>query len=274
MRSLDTPLILMLHRVMPDYDAENYYFQRQTAISTSKFNQLLASIKSNGWKTASASQLSEHKPGSRVVYITFDDGYADNIEPIEKLNREGMVATIFPVKDFVIERFSPIDDLAKHINLNSIDNIPIKLRKSLLGGRYKKVLRRLSSMRYRDLRFKLFNIGHDQCPLDLFLNELQLRQLAFSGNELGLHGCSHRVFDSLPKSKLTKELEDNRNWLNSLTGQRTYSVCFPHGRHNQEVIEQCQFATSLLGVDTPAQHYSVYRRVHFTERTNINELFS
>jgi peptidoglycan/xylan/chitin deacetylase (PgdA/CDA1 family) len=52
-----------------------------------------------GWRTVRVSELPS--AGSRTVAITFDDGYANNLDAVEALSRRGMTATWFIVSAHV-----------------------------------------------------------------------------------------------------------------------------------------------------------------------------
>jgi|TARA_B100001063_G_scaffold158194_1_gene147558 peptidoglycan/xylan/chitin deacetylase (PgdA/CDA1 family) len=257
------PRIYMLHRVLKNYDEKNYYYQRQTGISWKKFIELLDTIEKKGWKTKPISALAKGYTHNDV-FITFDDGYRDNIGAFDELINRGMIATVYPVKDFVLDGFSPIDDMALH--LMSTPNVPKDLSLSLLGGRLKRILRGITASRYRYLRQRLFGIDVDADSTHLFMQEHHLKLYNSQGIELGIHGCSHRAFTQLSPSELNKELTENYNWIRGLGCRESMSICFPHGKHNKKVIEQSQlFGLIHLGVDCETFYPSVLRRIHITE---------
>ncbi|WP_461534728.1 polysaccharide deacetylase family protein [Spongorhabdus nitratireducens] len=250
--------------MLQEYDPDNYYFQRRTAISWGRFIQLLDKIEADGCETLPVSALGKASPQS--VFITFDDGYADNFRAIKELLRRGMTATIFPVRNFSQQQFSAIDDMAA--NLMMSDAMPADLRASIINGRIKKIARRLSSERYRFLRAKLFGIAEDRLIEKLFLTEQQLSELVDSGIGLGIHGCSHRIFSSLPEDILEKELQESLDWLISLGISKQPAICFPHGAHDERTVEICsQYSKYLLGVDCKPVCKEVHRRIHVKEDT-------
>ena len=254
--------IFMLHRVLPEYDPNSYYFQRETAISWKRFTQLLDKTEADGSDTLPASAL--HKASPQSVCITFDDGYADNLPALKEIVRRGMTATLFPVRDFTRQQFSPIDDMAAHLKMR--DDLPHHLRSSIISGRIKKIARRLSFERYRCLRNRLFSLTKDALSDDLFLTENQLCEISAAGIELGIHGCSHRTFTSLSAQSLEGEILDSQRWLRSLGASGDIPICFPHGAHNTETVSICrQYSNALLGVDCQPVCHDVHRRVHIKE---------
>ena len=256
--------ILMLHRVLPKYDSDNYYFTRETAISWNRFVGLLDRIEEEGLQSFTISELEAQSNNNQSIFITFDDGYADNEAALNEILRRKMKVTLFPVKQFVQEGNSPIDDMAFH--LMSHKNVSQELNFSLMTGRLKKLLRRLTMQRYRYLRSKWFGLEEDALPSGLFLTEQQLTDLSSNGVELGIHGSSHRVFTSLSSADLSKELSESSKWLNSLGITGKYSICFPHGAHTERLSSVCSdFGSFLLGVDSDPACDSVYRRTHIKE---------
>lgn len=257
------PKIFMLHRVLNEYDEGDYYFQRETAISWKKFIELLDFIEMKGWKTKPISSLGEGCTDNDA-YITFDDGYMDNARALDELIGRGMTATIYPVKDFVQNKFSPIDDMAHY--LMSTENVTNTLRHSLLVGRIKKILRWTSSSTYRRLRGSLFGIETDFEHTQMFMSEQALKCYCEKGIELGIHGVSHRAFTLLSPHTLKYELIESLAWIRALGAEHQVSICFPHGKHNKQVIQECSNISSIfLGVDTNQTHPLVYRRIHVTE---------
>lgn len=258
------PKIYMLHRVLPIAEPNNYYFQRRTAISWNKFVSLLDMIEQSELVTHPISALG---PGTcdSGVFITFDDCYRDITDALDEIIRRKMTATIFPVKNFSCTGFSPIDDMAKR--LMQFQELPSELNNSLIEGRLKKLLRRLTPERYRRLRQQWFGIDHDihQQP-PLFMSEAQLTAYSEQGIELGIHGTSHRTFISLPSNQLHQELADAKEWLTNISHANEFPICFPHGAHDERVVTICRkYSKHLLGVDSSSKSPQVLKRLWITE---------
>lgn len=260
------PRVYMLHRVVQRYEETNYYFQRGTAITWKRFLALLDFIEINGWTTRKISNLMN---GYREndVFITFDDGYKDIGCALNEILRRGMTATVYPVKEFAETGFSTIDDMAHHL-MNMDLKIDSQLHESLLCGRLKKLLRRISADRYQYLRYRFFNINFDADKSDLFLNENELKSFCAKGVELGIHGRSHRAFTHLSSSVLREELSDCSIWLQSLGASSKVSICFPHGKYNGDVLNAIQsFSEIFLGIDSNSVVAPIIRRIHVTEES-------
>ena len=262
--------ILMLHSVLPDYDPENYYFRRHTAISWARFTALLDAIEAAGWRTATLDELqSDARSGGMrrqhqdTVFITFDDGYQDTLAACRELRRRGMSATVFPVRDFVRDGFSPIDDMAAHLSAGR--KVDPALSASLLDGRLKRVLRGLGVERYRYLRARWFGIDHD-AP-GCFIPEAQLRDLLDDGIAIGAHGTTHRSFTTLTNTTIHHEVSAAIRWLEDLGCRGRLALSFPHGQHDHRVVTSLPARIGpLLTVDREPACRSVYRRLWVTEQ--------
>lgn len=64
-------------------------------LSTKAFEKHLQIIKFQGWRTDVLSNYLFCKPKVNHLYITFDDGFLDNMDAVELLKNYGMKATLF-----------------------------------------------------------------------------------------------------------------------------------------------------------------------------------
>jgi peptidoglycan/xylan/chitin deacetylase (PgdA/CDA1 family) len=110
--ALANPIVLMYHRVCADRDRARGAF----VVSASVFEGQMGWLARHGFYTARLSEVlrlggrAPRGPG-RPVVLTFDDGYADNLEhAVPVLRRLGFTAALFPVLD-PARRFNGWDDL-------------------------------------------------------------------------------------------------------------------------------------------------------------------
>ncbi|MDQ7074784.1 MAG: polysaccharide deacetylase family protein [Gammaproteobacteria bacterium] len=255
----------MLHRVLKKEPSNHYYFQRQTAISWPRFIHLLDEIEANKKITKTLSKLNRSNTDN-TVYISFDDGYIDNTHALDEILRRNMVATLFPVKSFIQQGFSVIDDMAHHLIL--CNEVHPDQRRSLTSGKLKKILRRVTPRRYRQLRQACFKINRDAESPSLFMSEKKLKHYIAQGIEVGIHGVSHRIFTCLSNKSLRAELHESQQWLYSLGAHGVLPICFPHGAHDASTVTTClQMGSPLLGVDSPPKHTSVWQRIWIKEKS-------
>ncbi len=89
------PVILMYHSVQLDNQQPNWPW----AVSMRRFRSQIDFLAAEGWVTTTVCDLAA-KPNhwkERTVVITFDDGFVDNLDACEELERRGMLATLFIV---------------------------------------------------------------------------------------------------------------------------------------------------------------------------------
>lgn len=89
------PAMLMYHSVAPGTGTPDWPW----AVSMQRFRSQLDFLADEGWATPTMAELiaaPEKFPG-RTAVITFDDGYLDNLDACEELQKRGMRATWFVV---------------------------------------------------------------------------------------------------------------------------------------------------------------------------------
>lgn len=84
---------LMYHAVAPDSRTPAWPW----AVSMAHFREHLDILTDLGYATVTIDDLVQGPPRGRVVALTFDDGYADNMVAAEELARRGMRASWFVV---------------------------------------------------------------------------------------------------------------------------------------------------------------------------------
>ena len=73
-----------------------------------------------------------------------------------------------------------------------------------------------------------------------YLTDEELKELDQSGVELGSHTLSHPDLTIIKPDKLKSELSLSKEFLETLTGKQTTSLCYPSGRFNSQVLEEAQ----------------------------------
>jgi len=264
----------MLHRVLPRR-SDNYYFRRGTAISFDQFRRLLDALDAHGWRTVTPLCSLDESAAGRCVCLTFDDGYADNTAAFDELLARELRATVFVVKDFIVDNYSPIDDMAAW--LDDKPDAPAEMTASLETGRIKRMLRNLSAQRYRRLRARHFGVD-DHANAASFLTEQQLRDYHRRGIAVGIHGRTHRVWSLLPAARLRAEILDSARWLRGLGVDQIAGLCFPHGQYRNcanlggEITRLA--AVGLFGVEKQYADPAVTPRVWVKEDTDVEGLFA
>jgi peptidoglycan/xylan/chitin deacetylase (PgdA/CDA1 family) len=80
------------------------------------------------------------------------------------------------------------------------------------------------------------------------LNRTELKHLSAAGFEIASHGRTHRSFTAMSLSEVERELVQSKQELESLTGKRVQTVCYPFGCFNEQVLNRAEQAGYRFGL--------------------------
>jgi peptidoglycan/xylan/chitin deacetylase (PgdA/CDA1 family) len=189
------------------------------------------------------------RPSKRPrVAITFDDGYADNLEQgVPVLERAGCPATVFVSSDYVgtTRRFW-WDRLSDLLRLEAVAAPSVSL--DVGGSRlWADVRSAAARQRLHDAlhpRLRLLPVATaEACLDDIFeqlgapsglvddriLTEAQVRELSKGSATVGAHTCSHPVLAELPFRRQRSEVASSRRALEAMTGGVVDRFAYPFG---------------------------------------------
>lgn len=86
-------------------------------------------------------------------------------------------------------------------------------------------------------------------PLNILTKE-QIIEMTSYGIEIGSHLCHHVHLPQLSINQIKKELFDSKIILEKELGKKIYSVAYPFGSYNNDVLEIASEAGYLFGVTT------------------------
>jgi peptidoglycan/xylan/chitin deacetylase (PgdA/CDA1 family) len=183
----------------------------------------------------------------RCACITFDDGYANNLEiaaPI--LNRLGLPATFFIATGFssggmmfndkLISVFRSARgnelDLSAH-NLGRWQIGSPQARSASLG----EVIRKVKHLNYAD-REALVNAIVLESKANIephpMMTSDHVKALSGLGFEIGAHTVSHPILRELSDKDAEHEIRASRTQLQALTGQKIEMFAYPNGRPGED----------------------------------------
>ncbi|MEK6735504.1 MAG: polysaccharide deacetylase family protein [Pseudomonadota bacterium] len=241
--------IVIYHRVLTESDlllgnkVNSDTFDSHLGYLTRYFNILPLS--------EAVQRLSSGTLPSRAACVTFDDGYADNVEiALPILQKHGVPATFFIATGFinggimwndkVIEliRRAPGDtlDLGK-IGLGNHAISSISQRQQLLFPLIDKLKYLPFEERHRRVD-QLCELVPVALPDNLMMTSEQIRKLHQAGMEIGGHTINHPILARLDDNLAFSEIANGKEMLESIIGEPVHLFAYPNGKPGQDYLLQ------------------------------------
>lgn len=185
-------------------------------------------------RTAVADFASGRRLPARSVVLTFDDGYANNLQVAAPLLAEyGFAATIFLATDYMGRSLYWWDDLCMRVCAHrQFGNGGIARQAALAHGQE---LLRAATL---DERTQLLDAwGPDPGPNDAVRPATWDECRAAPTNiDFGGHGAAHRLLDAISTQEARAELDDCQRTLRAELGERAAPLfCYPAGQWTDDV---------------------------------------
>lgn len=250
--------ILIFHRVLAQPDElfpDEMHAQR--------FDRICAWLKT--WFNVLPLELATRqlKAGTlpaRACSITFDDGYADNLEiatPI--LKRHGMSACFFIAtgylgggrmwNDTVIEsvRHSVLPKLVlPDVGTYELDSL--ELRRHAVGAILGKI-KYLPQERRQALAQSIAEAAQVKPSNSLMMSPEQVREMLAQGMQIGAHTVSHPILANIPLPQAAHEMRSSRDYLMDLLGVPIALFAFPNGKPGQDYLPEHANMARELGFE-------------------------
>lgn len=265
----DRLAILMYHRVLstPDPyhvgDVDAFAFDWQLSVIKRYFNVLPL--------TEAAERLKLGTLPRRAVAITFDDGYADNVEiALPILQRHGLHATFFIATDYldggrmwndtVIEAVArtsaaSLDLTSLGLGIHDVAEVAARVRciNTLLGQ-----LKYLPPLEREQKCTSIATHIGKPLPDHLMMTTAQLRALHAAGMEIGAHTLRHPILARVAEDEARREIEGSRDRLRELLGHDISTFAYPNGKpevdYGRRDVEIVRHAGFKLAVSTARGH--------------------
>ncbi len=188
------------------------------------------------------------------LIITFDDGYADNLElAVPVLNKLGAPSTMFLPAGMISERRIPWWDEVYH-GLWRLSAEDAENGDGAGGESLRELIRRFRENssalfaelngwdedRVESLRDELRKVGATDenrlASVNRLLTWEELRGMTGS-MEFGSHGHSHTPLDKMDTGRLREELLMSRKMIEEKTGAQVTSIAYPCGSYSRTVTE-------------------------------------
>jgi peptidoglycan/xylan/chitin deacetylase (PgdA/CDA1 family) len=202
---------------------------------------------------------------SRAACITFDDGYADNVEvALPILQRRRLHATFFVTTGFLDGGRMWNDTIIESIRRapgQMLDLEAMELGSMSIGSpqeRRKAIDRIIGRMKYLSPDVRLAQVdalAHRvgaSLPRDLMMRSDQVRALHAAGMEIGAHTATHPILARLDDGAALAEIRDGRAALESIIGAPVALFAYPNGKPGSDyapahvaMVRELGFAAAL-----------------------------
>lgn len=258
-RNARTLTVIMFHRVLDPADARWAHCDPDYTVSADLFARCLRFFREH-YNVVSAEQVLRARKGlvplpRRALLVTFDDGWADNVQyALPRLQEHGMAGLMFVVSD-AVDRAEPfyqeqivsawrrgvlsIEALAEAVQSCTGEAVPRPAKANLAAVR--SLIARIEALP-PVLRGKLLDALRR--PLDDGLRHMvtteELHVLDKAGVSIGLHGKSHVPMTQA--TDLSAELEGARAEMAArlLHGAAPTTLSFPHGRYTPLIAQHAR----------------------------------
>jgi peptidoglycan/xylan/chitin deacetylase (PgdA/CDA1 family) len=184
---------------------------------------------------------------SRSACVTFDDGYADNLDVAAPVfSKLGIPATFFVATKFSDGGMMFNDRVICAVREAAGEELdatslalgvwPISSDKGKLAA-INGILRKVKYLPYEE-RERVTNAlpiltGAKLDPHPMMTRE-QVKTLASKGFEIGAHTISHPILREIPDDQARFEITEGRRQLQELTGQKVEMFAYPNGRPGED----------------------------------------
>lgn len=188
-----------------------------------------------------AQRLSEGTLPERAACITFDDGYANNLELAAPVLQEmGLPATFFITSGAIEAGVMWNDQVIEAVRFGSgsldlkkleLGTVPI----STLAEKTAAIGRILDKLKYRSVGERaplidtiMIEAGH--IAARQMMTEEDVAKLASQGFDIGAHTVSHPILAAEPLASARREIFDSCEWVARITNSKPRSFAYPNGR--------------------------------------------
>ena len=267
-------IIFMLHRVLPEKERNNYFLNRDLAITPEKLESIILELKEKGYQFLSLDEISEwfrnkKKIKKKFICLTFDDGYRDNFtNALPILKKHNVPATIYvtnclPNRNGILWWYL-FEDFVKTANQLTITST--KFSKSFHWNsareafdKFWEISNLIKTIHPRELE-KVLTKCFGKTKEDF---ENLCRNLSMTWDEIklvseeplitiGAHTMSHLSLKQHNEELVVKEIIDSKKELEKYIGKEVHHFAYPFGgeydvsKRDILLAEKIGFKTSTL----------------------------
>lgn len=210
---------------------------------------------------------------ARSASITFDDGYADNLQvALPILRKHGLTATFFIATGFLDGGRMWNDSIVESVRACAATSLDLdwlglgRFPLSSLHERRSAITSLIKQIKYRPLAERL-ELGAQlaiqtraHLPNDLMMTSEQVKTMHQFGMQIGAHTVSHPILARLSDAQAGLEILDSKNILEQLLGERVGLFAYPNGKPEEDYTSRSVAIVRDMGFDAAVTtHWGVSR---------------
>ena len=255
--------VLVLHRVLPEPD-----LMFADAMHAARFVELCRWVRSMFQVLPLDEAVGRLKKGTlsaRALAITFDDGYADNLQVATPILRaHGLTATVFVTTGMLGDGCMWNDVVIESFRRTAVAEVDLRDVLGVAGGPFRlgspaerrhAAERVVNAIKYlaTDQRTAMVAQVSDRTrvasPVDLMLQPPQVIELRRAGMQVGAHTVSHPILTRLSAPQARHEIGHSKAFLEDLLGERVGLFAYPNGKPGEDYDDACVAMVRELGFD-------------------------
>ena len=234
-------VILTFHEIHDDLDNE-----LSTGCPTPFFEKSISWLRNSGWDIVTLDEaLTRLRDGAqtrRFAVITFDDGYRDNItRALPILRREQVPFTVYiPTGAITRELYAWWLGLRELFRTNDkVEIAALGMTFSCADLRSKRIGLSVATLWAHENFKRVSDFGHTFSKYEISLQSLCHRyfidedELRFLANDplstIGAHTVTHPALATLDDAEVSRELADNRAYLQGQLNREVLHFAYPYG---------------------------------------------
>lgn len=213
----------------------------------SDFERFVAYFLNLGYQFVTPAQIVEGlDPAGHYVWLTFDDGYANNLRALTVLRTFGVAATFFVSTNHVAEgRAFWWDALYRERRRRGKRVALIRREQQALKSRPHREIEAYVRAQFGSAA--LDPIGDCDRPMTVTeLRALASEPLATLGN----HTTDHALLTQCDEAEVRTQVRSAQDFLTAIGGRVPEAIAYPDGRYNARVVQLVRAEGLHLGVGT------------------------
>lgn len=179
--------------------------------------------------------------------LTFDDGYTDNFEvALPILQKHKVSATFFIASGYLNGGWMWNDGIIEAVTKTKVPFLDLTVldyeKYSLETDVAKKKcisdligrIKYLDPAKGVDLATRILDIADVPEPTHLMMTDDQVKLMHQAGMEIGGHTVNHPILTSIDKATARREINENKEYLESLIGEPLHSFAYPNGKPGKD----------------------------------------